>query len=205
MSYPHWDYFLTLEVDLINLARYIEFSEKNFDTFSIELVRILLAASSEVDVVAKVLCQQIDPDFLSRIKSGKRNPSINDYKETILSKRPGVVNFRVELPRYGLTLLPWISWDKDGENPDWWKAYNSVKHERNNNFHQANLRNALNSVAGLFGLVLNLYSHENSNRELYPEPRLFKSRLFKSQVMTYLGVQEEARTRPGSGVGLTFD
>jgi len=56
----HWNYFLALESDLERVSRYIEFDKANFKTYSIELAHLLLAASSEVDVVAKTLCQRID-------------------------------------------------------------------------------------------------------------------------------------------------
>jgi hypothetical protein len=52
----HWDYYLTLEEDLKNLARYIDINSNNFNTYSIELVRILQIAASEIDVVLKLLC-----------------------------------------------------------------------------------------------------------------------------------------------------
>src|SRR2546421_703693 len=57
----HWNYFLALESDVARVARFIEFQPANFGTFSIELGRILLAASSEVDVVAKLVCSQLEP------------------------------------------------------------------------------------------------------------------------------------------------
>ena len=57
----HWDYYLALESDIGRLARYIEFDESNFDTHSIELAHLLLASSSEVDVVMKELCNLISP------------------------------------------------------------------------------------------------------------------------------------------------
>ena len=57
----HWRYFLLLEEDLMLLARYIEFARDNYDSYSVELGRILLSAGSEVDVVAKQVCQKVDP------------------------------------------------------------------------------------------------------------------------------------------------
>ena len=47
----HWNYFLAIEKDLEHLSRYIEFSDANLGTYSIELTHLLLSASSEVDVV----------------------------------------------------------------------------------------------------------------------------------------------------------
>ena len=60
-SLLHWNYFLALEADVENLSRYIEFKKDNFRVYSIEIAHILLASSSEVDVVAKQLCNEITP------------------------------------------------------------------------------------------------------------------------------------------------
>ena len=45
----HWNYFLSLESDVLNLSRYIDFSQSNFECYSIEITRILFASASEVD------------------------------------------------------------------------------------------------------------------------------------------------------------
>jgi hypothetical protein len=54
---PHWAYFIAIERDLAELSRYVEFDERNFKCFSIEIVKLLLSASAEVAVVCKQLCQ----------------------------------------------------------------------------------------------------------------------------------------------------
>ena len=56
---PHWNYFLAIERDLEPLSRYVEFNPKNFDCYSIEIARLLLAAAAEVDIV----CKQIRPIY----------------------------------------------------------------------------------------------------------------------------------------------
>jgi hypothetical protein len=58
---PHWNYFLAIERDVEVLSRYIEFDKRNFDCFSIEIVRILLAVGSEIDVICKQICRTINP------------------------------------------------------------------------------------------------------------------------------------------------
>ena len=70
----HWNYFLALERDLEKVARFIEFSEKNFSVYSIELAHLLFAAASEVDVVAKQLCEHIN--------STAPRENIVDYRNT---------------------------------------------------------------------------------------------------------------------------
>ena len=41
------------------------------------------------------------------------------------------------------------------KSPDWWSPYNRVKHERIDNFRNANLKNVANALAGLY--ILELY------------------------------------------------
>ena len=57
-NFVHWNYFIALEQDLIKVSRFIEFSQENFNTYSIELAHLLLATSSEIDVVLKALCNR---------------------------------------------------------------------------------------------------------------------------------------------------
>jgi len=161
----HWNYFLALEDDIVRMARYLEPAEENFSAYSLELARIIITAASEVDVVAKLLCQKID--------SGSKARTIDAYRKTIVpayDKLPGAL---VTLPKFGLTLNPWEQWGQVEKNPVWWKAYNDVKHHRNDHFPSASLKHALNAVAGLFLLLLFLYREEGRSGELNPDPAIF--------------------------------
>lgn len=156
----HWDYYLALENDIEKLARYIEFDKSNFETHSIELAHLLLAASSEADVVMKEFCKYLSPGF--------KGEKIDLYRDVIKEHFPAIINKSVNSHRYGLILEPWSNWSED-KNPDWWRSYNKVKHERSTSFSKANLKNVLNSMAGLF--IVNVYfNHENfcSKNPEYP-------------------------------------
>ena len=149
-SLLHWNYFLAIESDLEKVSRYIEFTQDNFDVYSIELTHLLLASASEVDVVAKGICR-----FLVR---GNRAQSINGCRTTITEHLPLFVREQVFVPRYNLSLSPWSNWENDeNQNPLWWRSYNSVKHQRQDHFKDANLKNVLNSVAGLLISVFYFY------------------------------------------------
>jgi len=157
---PHWNYFLALEKDLEKVSRYIEFCNDNLNTYSIELAHLLLSSVSEIDTIAKCICSILDP------KAKPKN--INQYRKIIKTAEENELGFtfqpkavvlpeklkhrmsaiKVLLPHYNMALIPWKSWAED-KNPDWWQAYNNVKHERNKHFNKATLRNALYSVAGL--------------------------------------------------------
>jgi hypothetical protein len=48
--------FLVLEEDVIALSRYVEFAQPNLDSYSIEMARLLMGATQELDVILKQLC-----------------------------------------------------------------------------------------------------------------------------------------------------
>ncbi|WP_236175663.1 hypothetical protein [Pseudomonas pseudonitroreducens] len=146
----HWNYFLALERDIERISRYIEISEDNFSVYSLELAHTLFAASSEVDTVAKILCEKARP--------GSGCANMMQYRELIMESIPEFSGTEVYIPRYGLTLTPWSNWN-EGKSPDWWRSYNQVKHERDTHFNQATLKNTLNSMGALLVMVLNYYSY----------------------------------------------
>ncbi|MDR2330964.1 MAG: hypothetical protein LBE58_15270 [Comamonas sp.] len=160
----HWNYFLALEEDLDRLARYVDLSGQNDATFSIELARLFMSASAEVDVVLKQLALKHNPASTAS--------SINAYFPEISQHCPQFVGFSVLIPRHGLELTPWIDWSINSP-PFWWQDHNKVKHHRHNHFDRANLKNCLNSLAALFVSVIHLYSLEALQGELLTLPRLF--------------------------------
>lgn len=174
----NWNYFLHLEDDVSKIARWIEFSEKNFECYSVELARLLMTASSEIDVVAKKLCERFNKEANAK--------SINRYRDIIVETCPKFPEFVVEIPRYGLKLQPWINWRKPENPPFWWTSYNKVKHHRTENFQQANLANTLNATSGLYILLLLLY-HDHHG-EFVPPAKLFTSLGFALHDGNYLRV-----------------
>ncbi len=162
---PHWNYFIALERDVDVLSRYVEFDQRNFDCFSIEIARLLLAAGAEIDVVCKQLCQNIVP--------GSRADDINGYRNEIAGAIPNIPAFEVLVPRFGLSLHPWEEWRNANGVPFWWTAYNKIKHHRDSHFHRGSLKNALNAVAGLFVVTLYLYRNDAETGELSPGPQVF--------------------------------
>ncbi len=188
-SHIHWNYFLALESDLELVARFIEFIEENFKTYSIELAHLLLASSSEIDVIMKELCSFLAP--------GEKAENIDDYRNIIKTKKPEFIEEPVYISRYGLSLNPWENW-KVEKNPFWWRSYNNVKHERNIYFNEANLNNVVNALGAL--LITNFYYYcakstkkegKKANpmtitRSLQPESKLFrlKNKYYLSGIST---------------------
>lgn len=149
------EYYLSIESDLEDCARYVEFSQENFETYSIEFSRIIMAASAEIDTTAKELC--------SLINSNETTKNIRQYANCIHPKYPNIPGVVIAIPRYGLKTKPWEDWSNI-RSPDWWHGYNALKHDRVNEFKKANLKNALNAVAGL--LSITLYFHKEKEGKL---------------------------------------
>ena len=164
-SLSNWNYFLAIERDLEVLSRYVEFTSNNYNTYSLEIVRILFAACSEIDVILKAICNNESPST--------RCKNIIEYKEVVKSKLPNMIEFEVTLPRWGMNIIPWEEWEFQ-DVPSWWTAYNKVKHYRNEEFHRANLFYTLKSVAALYVSVLYLYHSEAKEGTLLPSPSLFR-------------------------------
>jgi hypothetical protein len=161
-TYRYWQHFLALEADFAATSRYVEFSPKNFSTFSTEYSKLLLAIGSEVDVLCKITCESLD--------STARRNNIDDYR-TCLTAHSQIAAEQVLIRRYGLTFNPWDAWSH-GANPTWWRSYNNVKHERDTYFAEASLENTVNAISGLFALVLYCHKAEKSADALEPYPIL---------------------------------
>ena len=157
-----WYYFLSIERDFVKTIDYVELDQRNESSFSNEYAKLLLLIGSEVDVVAKMLCEQEAPQALRR--------NILDYKTALMGRFVGFDSVEIDVPRYNRHIKPWESWGlPNGHSPTWWRAYNSVKHNRNTAFALASQKNVLCALCGW--LVLLLYFHR-AEGHLQPYPEL---------------------------------
>jgi hypothetical protein len=162
-KFLHWNYFIALESDLERLSRYVEFTKDNYKTYSMEMAHLLLAAGSEVDVVLKGLCK--------KVQQNSKADNIEQYREILSSKIPKLNKMKIKIHRYNLEIEPWDNWQRN-ITPDWWHAYNEVKHQRDKYFHKAKLQYTVAAIAGLFVAALYLYKEEAENGFLTPFPKL---------------------------------
>ncbi|MBA3341499.1 MAG: hypothetical protein H0T48_06650 [Gemmatimonadaceae bacterium] len=161
-TYRYWQHFLALEADFSATSRYVEFAGKNFATFSIEYVKLLLAIGSEVDVLCKIACEHID--------GVAKRGNIDDYR-ACMTAHTQIASEEVLVRRYSLVFKPWDAWSR-GVNPTWWRSYNNVKHQRDSYFHEANLENCASAISGLFVVVLYCHKAQKSTESLEPYPIL---------------------------------
>ena len=153
----HWEYYLVLEKDFLKTEPYVSFelgdnylynsdsveNPENSLTFSNEYIKQYQAICSEIDVILKSICKELG-DVSSR--------DMLRYTNTILTNWNSIKMQKVKMKT--IELQPFLNWEKEPSYtaPDWWQPYNKVKHERLLNYREANLKNVVNALAGLYVL-----------------------------------------------------
>ena len=182
-SKAYWAHYVSIEKEFIQTLSYVSLSDENYSTYSEAYSKLILQIGSEVDIVLKLYCQQLDDAF-----NGSR---IVDYKDLINEREPGFCTQVVEVRPANTTVQPWINWDVSGENtsPYWWTAYNKIKHNRTDvgtidsetkeYYKFANLKNVLLALAGLYQILTYIYYNIATEEEQEVVTPLPGSRLFE--------------------------
>lgn len=135
--YQHWEKFKILETELSNVSRYINICEDNYKTHSSELSALILRACTDVEIIRK------------RMTEKKDNGSA---ATRLFELYPDIRDAEVFLPLWSLTVAPWKS--LPDSKPDWWKAYEDIKHDNRSSIQAGNLEYFLKSLSGLYILLL---------------------------------------------------
>lgn len=164
--YLYWKNYISIEKEFTQTLNYVSLAEENYDTYSSAYIKILLQLGSEIDIVAKSYCQYLDKEF--------KGDKMSDYRSEIIKRKTDFSTTEVKIlqSRTIFSVKPWESWgivkeDNTAETPNWWKAYNKVKHDRYGNgcinnmerdyYKFANLEYTLYSLAGLYQLLIYFY------------------------------------------------
>lgn len=171
----YWKQYILIEKEFKASIKYVAIDDSNFTAYSDVYAKLLLQIGSEIDVVAKLLCKEIN--------SISNADNILQYQSEINTRFSEFENVTVSC--CDTDLKPWDGWA--ASSPEWWKAYNGVKHNRNKietygsvtkeNYKFANQKNVLNALAGLYQLEQYLYSvilHDKQEETPLPGSRLFK-------------------------------
>jgi hypothetical protein len=163
MRRPYWDYFRSIEDDVIATSRYVEFVRHNYDCYSVEFARLVVAIGSELDMAFKKLCNAISPS--------SKAENIQQYRSIVM---PAFCSFRRSkryIRNFNINLRPFASWTPI-EAPLWWKhGFTQIKHQRDIYFHHATLKNVLYALAALQIVLFHLYSIQEKSKSGEFEPQ----------------------------------
>lgn len=149
----YWNYYKQLEDDFFLCIPYCEIDVDNDRTYSIKYLQLLLSICSEIDTICKVFCKEIDE------KIDINTCGIQEYIDILPKRYPAFP--KEEIRFVGIeyrTMQSWKSIEK-GFPPNWWVAYNKVKHHRDKvengkiNYKLANQKNVADSLAALYALI----------------------------------------------------
>lgn len=153
----HWSYFCSLASDLEATKDYVYHGLAMNDSgesymihgnvYSDKFKQIIILAASEFEIVCKSLC----------ILCGDNAENIVDISRILLRFFPNIITSEIMTAFY--TGTPLNEWCVDSENRviglDWWRAYNSLKHNEVDSYKKATLENAVLSLACLY--IVDLY------------------------------------------------
>lgn len=144
--------------DLYTLFNYVEPNDNNLNVFSHRIYELLLRTATEVE-----------SNFKGILKANNYSNNVNlnicnDYFK--LAPVLKLYEYQVIFKRWNSNKVfkPFETWNSDQYNPlSWYQAYNNVKHNRHKNFHEANMGNLMNALAGLLCLLHAQFGEEMAN------------------------------------------
>lgn len=162
----YWKYYLMLEQNFLDVEQYLAIDELNYIAFSNEYIKQYQTICSEIDVIAKSYCIELDGGF--------RGATINSYCKCITDNNVDFISRKINVRERNISLFPWKNWTYttqtqsngigkiSSNNPDWWTKYNKIKHSRTTidgetqlpYYKLANQKNVIESLSALFQLEL---------------------------------------------------
>jgi len=135
-------YYSILENELLDIFKYIE--PDNLSTYSIKNYQLLTN-----------ICIEVENNLSSIINANQytSNMRLSEYE------------IKMNVYKYSIDFKPFYYNSKSfsEKKPDWYTAYNSVKHERTKNIHQATLKNVIHSLGGLYVILYAQFAAYSSN------------------------------------------
>jgi hypothetical protein len=149
------EYHLIL-ADFDVILGFIDPSNENFETFSHRIYELYLRSCTALEAVFKRILHEAD------YQPSHQRLDIEDY--FIVNSTNKLNEYETRLDSWRsceYKLKPFEAWDSTNYVPlGWYQSYNNVKHDRDQNFKEANLRNLIMSIGGLFVLLYSEFSKD---------------------------------------------
>lgn len=150
----YFSHYLLLEKDFKETTEFVALAKDNYNTFSVAYLKLLLTIGSEIDVMLEFLAKLYEPNTKEKGFG---------CSKIILKYEMDIKLLEVEVKNEEFSVFPWDCTSV----PDWWTAYNEIKHNRYEDavkfnptrkyYQYANLQNVLTSLAALLSLELYAY------------------------------------------------
>ena len=159
--------FLLIKEDLLTLFEYLEPSNECLTSYSYRIHALLMRTCIEVEANFKAILEE------NKFTPPARGSTMRHYRKVDATHH--LSSYEVTLPIWNgtpLVLKPFEPWRAERGLPSpskpnpwpslpWYQAYNASKHDRQDEFKQANLDNLLKSIAGLLVLVSSQFLNQD--------------------------------------------
>lgn len=158
----YYAYYAEIEKAFLETESCVAIDIVNYNTYSIRYNWLLQSICSEIDSLFKTIAREVNEKNCNNIS--KYYFLSNDFIPTLFDDE-------LEIRLRNITIKPFGKW-KSGNNPEWWLAYNGIKHNREqkdmnglHNYKKANLQNVLDSLGALYLLenYLVVFSERDNN------------------------------------------
>ena len=110
-----WTRYLYIEQEFLAVKQYLPYEFE--DVYSEFFTRAVILLGAEIEGTFKVLCKNVEtPDA----------GNMEQYKNTILTNYPGIVNWKCLVRENEKKITPFEGWNLG--KLDWWDVYTGVKH-----------------------------------------------------------------------------
>lgn len=147
--------FELIQEDLKHLFRYIEPTNINLPTYSFRIYELFFQTCVEIEANFKAILSE------NGYKKSIDKLNISDYK--LINKSHRLSSYFVKIPYWQgdrNTIQPFQTFalingktHTNESTPGWYNAYTAVKHNRSDNFGQANLKNLIDAVCALVVVI----------------------------------------------------
>jgi len=164
------DIYDIFESELVDIGKYISFTDENLKTYSNKIHELHLRVCSEVENMLKVVVHNnfVDKDKIREAYPTKKKNLDFEYYLSVactefnLNKK--IVKFK-GAAAFGQQLdeIQPFNIKADDKVPEWWTAYNKLKHDKLANFNKCTLGDLINSLAGLYILMTYRKQYRKNN------------------------------------------
>ena len=144
----------------INTIKYVSPSKTNEKTYSEEYAKIVLLCGSEIDSILKLICK------IEKVKPRNKDYNMNDYSDVIINKikldiETYTPNCMTTTNEKYMMITPFKTIKKGAPygGLEWWKDYQSLKHDRVKNATVGNLKNAASLLIAHYILITHLINY----------------------------------------------
>lgn len=156
--------FNLIQADLIKLFEYIEPSNESLKTYSYRIHELLMRTCIETEANFKaILDENVYTPNINRFGNPIYNMSV--YKRINITHH--LSSYETILPIWNgdrKVIKPFKAWESN-DTLAWYEAYHASKHNRQEEFKNANLENLLYAVSGLLVILSSQFQNQTFSAE----------------------------------------